>query len=556
MSLNNRSPQGSPSLIFTHARVFTSNPSHPYTDAVAISGNRITAVGNNEDILALKQPHTRLVDAQGCTLMPGFIDCHVHLYVGSSELDNVFLDSVITLEDLRTILLKHLEAHPDVDCVCGSHLKYSILPGDEPLTRHHLDTILPDIPVALMAYDYHTLWANTKALEQGGILQGFDPGPTGVVVMGTDHQASGELREASAYRPVLEHAGIWGRVTSKLSSENPTQDSPEADLLMIKKGLQYLARHGITSLHNMDGNLAQLNLYASLEESGELSARISFPFSVTPFTSPTLIRDAANVKQKYQSDYLRFDAAKFFMDGVIESGTAYLLKDYADMPGRGYPYYTIKLFTELGGLCDRLGLQIRIHAIGDAGIRQALDGFEAIRKVNGPRDSRHRIEHIELLNPVDLPRFAHLGVIASMQPLHLAGATFTDDVWLKKVGESRWDCGFLWRSLREAGAHLVFGSDWPVVSPNPILGLDRAINRKPWLSGLSPQSQQLTESLISYTREAAYAEFQEDHKGQLRPGFLADLVLLSNNIESIPVEEISLVVPVMTICNGQITYEA
>jgi hypothetical protein len=489
--------------------------------------------------------------------MPGFIDCHAHCYIGSAELDNVFLDGVQTLEDLSTTLQNHLAAHTDTDWICGSHMKYAILPGDEPLTRHHLDGILADIPVVLMAYDYHTLWANTRALELGGILTGFEPGSTGVVVMGADGLASGELREAAAYRPVLEHAGTWGRVTSKLTSDDASPDTELDDLRMIKQGMAFLARHGITSLHNMDGNLTQLALYAALEEAGELTVRLSVPFSVNPTTSVSAIEDAARLKSRYQTDLLRFEAAKFFMDGVIESCTAFLLENYANaLSEHGHPYYSHEHFVELGSVCDRLGLQIRVHAIGDAAIRQTLDGYEAIQRLNGLRDSRHRIEHIELLDPADRSRFARLGVIASMQPLHLAGATFENDVWLTRVGEARWENGFSWRSLRQAGAHLAFGSDWPVVSPNPMLGLDRALNRQPWTPDLAPQSQTLEECLVSYTRQAAYAEFQEERKGQLRQGFLADLVLLSADLESIPSQEISSVVPLMTICDGRVTYEA
>ena len=552
-----RSSKISPSLIFTHAAVLTSNNDQPRAQAVAIAGNHILAVGTNAEILALKTPDTRLIDAQNGTLMPGFIDSHVHVFIGSAELDNVFLDDVRTIDDLRIKLLQHVEAHPQEEWVCGSHMKYSILPADAPLTRHELDAILPDQPVVLMAYDYHTVWANTKALQQGGILVGYDPGPTGVVVMGDDHLATGELREAAAYQPVLMHAGSWGRVTSELTSGEPLKSSVDADLHMIKKGLAFLARHGITSVHNMDGNLAQLALYASLEASGGLTTRISFPYSITPSTAPSDIKQAAHLRSKHHSDLLRFEAAKFFMDGVIESGTAHLLYEYADTPGHfGHSYYPLQQFIELGSLCDQLGLQIRVHAIGDAAIRQTLDGFEAIRYINGPRDSRHRIEHIELLHPSDISRFAQLGVIASMQPLHLAGSTFEHDVWMKRVGEARWHQGFSWRSLRTAGAHLAFGSDWPVVTANPMLGLDRAINRKPWAPQLAPQSQTLAECLASYTREAAYAEFQEDHKGQLRPGFLADMVLLSADLESIPTQEISKVVPLMTICDGHITYDS
>jgi len=557
MPENIRTFTASPDLIFSHARVLTFNPDQPRAEAIAVAGNRIIAVGSNNDILALRQPNTHLIEAEYCSLLPGFIDSHAHLLIGSAELDNVFLDDVRTLEDLRIKLKNHVAAHPDIEWICGSHMKYSILPSDEPLTRNHLDAILPDQPVVLMAYDYHTLWANTKALVLAGILNGYDPGPTGVVVMGADNLVTGELRESAAYHPLLIHAGPWGMITSELSNGQPLDISPEAYQRTLKKGLAFIARHGITSLHNMDGNLAKLALYASLEGSGELSTRLSVPYGITASTTSFDIEEAAHLHSEYHSDMLRAGAVKFFMDGVIESGTAYLLDDYTDAKGFcGYPFYTLDQFIKLGSLCDRLGMQIRVHSIGDAATRQTLDGFEAIQRINGPRNRRHRIEHIELLHPTDVSRFAQLGVIASMQPLHLAGSNFENDVWLKRVGETRWDHGFSWRSLRNSGSRLAFGSDWPVVSPNPMLGLDRAMNRKPWAPNLSSQSQTLFECLASYTREAAYAEFQEDRKGQLRSGFLADIVLLSADLESTPSEEISKVVPLITICDGHITYQA
>jgi hypothetical protein len=178
-----------------------------------------------------------------------------------------------------------------------------------------------------------------------------------------------------------------------------------------------------------------------------------------------------------------------------------------------------------------------------------------VQKINGKRDSRHRIEHIEIIHPQDLPRFAQLGVIASMQLLHLPGALGEDKVWLSHAGQERWGHSFAWQSLRQAGARLVFGSDWPVVQPDPMLALHVALNRKPWLPGLPDQQQNLEQAIASYTYEAAFAEFREDCKGQLRPGMLADLVLLSEDLESVPAEEISRVHPAMTICDGRVVYK-
>ncbi len=244
------------------------------------------------------------------------------------------------------------------------------------------------------------------------------------------------------------------------------------------------------------------------------------------------------------------------MDGVIESYTALLLDDYADAPGqRGGALFSAEHFARMATEADRLGLQICVHAIGDGAVRRTLDGYEAARRAHGPRDSRHRVEHIELIHPDDLPRFAQLGVIASMQPLHAPPAALDADVWPARVGGSRWQLGFAWQTLRAAGAHLAFGSDWPVVTQNPMLGVHRALNRQQWSPGLPDQRQTLADTLIAYTRDAAYAEFQEHQKGTLRAGRLADMALLSEDIFAAPADQIERVRPVLTMCDGRIVYE-
>lgn len=253
---------------------------------------------------------------------------------------------------------------------------------------------------------------------------------------------------------------------------------------------------------------------------------------------------------------VRSGCVKFFMDGVIESYTALILDDYVDQPGsRGGANFSAEHFARTATEADRLGLHIFVHAIGDAAVRRTLDGFEAAQRANGRRDSRHRVEHIELIHPDDLPRFAALGVIASMQPLHAPMTAGGSDVWPARVGPSRWDRSFAWRSLREAGARLVFGSDWPVVSQSPMRGVHAALNRQAWSPDQLDHRQTLAETLIAYTRDAAYAEFQEHEKGQLRAGMLADMVLLSHDIFSMPPETIDQVQPVMTMCDGRIMYQ-
>ncbi|HXF62337.1 MAG TPA: amidohydrolase family protein, partial [Caldilineaceae bacterium] len=324
---------------------------------------------------------------------------------------------------------------------------------------------------------------------------------------------------------------------------------------LLHKALGLAAAAGITSVHNMDGDEEQLKLYTALEDAGELSLRVYVPYSVKPETPIEALQEAAAWRQQFQGSHVRAGSIKLFMDGVLESYTALMVDDYADRAGdKGSALFTAGHFNRIAVEADRLGLQICVHACGDGAVRRTLDGYAHARAVNGPRDSRHRIEHIELIHPNDIPRFAELGVAASMQPYHAPLAVDGSDVWPYRVGKERWGVSFAWETLRQAGARLVYGSDWPVVSMDPMLGIHAALNRLPWAEGLPDQRQTLENTLLSYTRDAAWAEFQEGIKGTLAPGQLADLVLLSADLFATPPEEIASVRPLLTLCDGKVVF--
>jgi len=545
-------------LLITNARVLTMDQTQPRAAAVAVAGEGIIYVGEAPGAAAFCGPDTRVVDAQGGSLLPGFIDSHCHLRMAAAELANAPLEEVESLEDLKQALQRFARENPAAPWICGSHLRYAILPGGGNPTRQHLDDIIADRPVALMAYDYHTLWANSRALEMAGALHGGRTGPNSQIVMAADGLASGELREPAAYGRVLALTGAWGRAASSLIGVPATSPGPAElaeDRALLRTGLALAARHGITSLHNMDGDSRQMALLTAMEEASELIVRLYLPLSLGPEAPFEALEEAEAMRREQHGSRLRSGFVKLFMDGVLESWTALLLQDYADRPGwSGESLFSLEDFTRLVAECDRRGLQVAVHAIGDGAVRRALDGFEAVQNQNGRRDSRHRIEHIELVHPDDLPRFARLGVIASMQPLHLP--TRESDPWRQRAGQARWGHSFAWESLRRAGARLVFGSDWPVVKPNPLLGIQTALGRRPWASGLPDQRQDLAQALAAYTCDAAFAEFQESRKGRIRPAMLADLVLLSDDLESVPIEDMSQTTPVMTVCGGRIVYEA
>lgn len=533
-------------FLFTNAAVYTADPTHPRAEAVAVRGNRIVFVGRAIEAAGLRGPHTQVIDAGGRTLLPGLIDSHFHLLWGSLKLDKLRLEAANTLAEVFTALAAYAAANPQREWIEGVQLQYTAIPASERLDRWQLDAIVPDRPVYLSAFDGHTVWVNTAALQRGGILQGrTTPAGSEIVMDAATGTATGELREPGAFDLVRAHI------------PSPTTAERRAAL---SKGLELCARHGLTSVHNMDNWNNGIADYAALEAQGEMTVRIYTPYNIEPETPIAQIAEAVELKRRYQGDFVRAGAVKVFMDGVLESYTALMVEGYADQPGNhGGALHTAERFNAIAVEADRLGLQIFVHACGDGAVRRALDGYACAQRVNRHRDSRHRdsrhrIEHIELIHPDDIPRFAELGVIASMQPVHCPITIDAGDVWTQRPGPARWRDSFAWRTLRNAGARQAFGSDWPVASMNPFLGFWYGLARQPWRRDDPVQRLTLEELIAGYTRDAAYAEFQEHVKGMVRVGLLADLVLLNTDIFATPISEIAQVRPLLTMVNGRAVF--
>ena len=530
-------------LIITNAAVFTADPVQPHAEAIAVKGERIVGVGTEQAVLELRTPETAMIDAGGKTLMPGIIDAHFHLLWGAHNLANIDLENLRGLGPLREAIAAFKAEHPDKKILRGGGLGYDVLPGDKRLTRHHIDQLESDIPLILVAFDFHSAWCNTAALKAAGILHGAATLSNAEVVMGSDGLANGELREFEAIH----------LVTNLIP---PLSAREENDLL--KQAMAQAHRFGITSVHNMNGNRDEFTLYERLDKAGELSLRVYIPYRMYPSDPLNVIEDEAlYLRESYRSDKLKAGALKLFMDGVIESFTAFTLEPYVNAPhAQGSAIFEAEHFNEVAVRADALGLQIAVHAIGDAAVRRTLDGYEAALKTNGRRDSRHRVEHIELLHPADLPRFAELNILASMQPYHCTRPEVEHlTPYLNFLPEARYKDAFPWRSLTQSGAHLCFGSDWPVVNMNPFLGINTAINRQPWLPTLPSESLSLEHTLFTYTRNAAYAEFAEQDKGQLKTGMLADMTLLSANIFATPSEKLKDICVELTLLGGDIVFE-
>lgn len=544
-------------LVIFNARVLTMDPDRPEAGAVALSGDRIAALG--DEALAMAGPECRRIDARGATVLSGFIESHLHLFMGGSELVHLHLLGVEGPEALTKAIRDFAAAHPERGVIVGQSCDYGIYDG-RALTRHDLDAILPDRPVCLLAADHHTAWANTMALEMSGILHGGPVGPGNEIVM-QNGMATGELREFEAKAPVLrlagEHRIMSGIATGRDPVPAPTQAEMMADLPAMERGLRHCARYGFTSLVNMDGNRYTLEVLDHLRRAGRLTARVRVPMHFRNDHDLSELETASALSAQYNDDWLASGFVKMFMDGVVDSGTAVMLQDYPDRPGwRGEPLHDADRFADICIAADRRGLQIAVHAIGDGAVRRVLDGYEAARQANGARDARHRIEHIELIDRADIPRMAALGVVASVQPSHPPGALdFPLFPTLDKIGRARWRDAYLTRSLRDAGALIVFASDWPVADVNPLRSIQAAVTRAPY-DGAQDETVSLREALAAYTIGGAYAEHTDDRKGMLRPGYLADVVILSGDIEAVPPDRISSLQVVTTICGGRVVWDA
>ncbi len=545
-------------MIITNARVLTMDADRPTAEAVAIVGDKIVAVGDRRSVEVLAGQGTRVIDAEGRTLLPGFVESHMHLFFGGAELTHLQLTGVYGAESLTDKFRTFAASRRDQSLLMAQGADYAML--DHPLTRHDLDEVIADRPIAMTAYDHHTVWANTAALKAAGLLQGAAMPQGHEVMMGTDGLASGELREFEAFAPVValggEERAYLGIATGAEPASAPTPAERALDRAMLARGLAHCAAHGVTSIVNMDGNHYTLDLLREMQGAGDLIARVKVPFHFKPQMDLVELDRAEAMTRDFNDDWLTSGFVKMFMDGVMDSGTAYRLDAYPNMPGHhAAPLFSQAAFNRVATEADRRGLQIAVHAIGDGAVRQTIDGYAAARKANGARDSRHRIEHIELIDRADVPRLGELGIVASLQPSHAPGAMdFAAYPALDKVGRGRWADSFLQRTLAEAGVRIAFASDWPVTDVAVLRSVQAALARVPY-ADRAEECLCLSDVLHAYTAGGAWAAHRETLTGRLVPGMAADLVLLGGDIGAVPVAGIGTLGVALTVAGGRITHE-
>jgi predicted amidohydrolase YtcJ len=550
-------------IVIRNGKLMTFGGNAGQAEALAIADGKIVAVGSNADVMAAKGPSTRVIDAGGNTVLPGFIESHVHLFSGGAELGLLNLAGCHDVDRFAALMREYANRNPDVQMLLAIGADYHLLGTGQTITRQALDRAMPDRAIAVMAADHHTVWANTKALDMAGILRGAPVTTGSQITLDANGEATGELLESGAFEYVLAKTELGGRdmlgmTTGADPDPAPTPAQRSADKAALRAGLKHLARHGVTTFHNMDGNFYQLELLSEIEAEGDLLCRGQVPFHFKNFDPIDRLEEAEEMRRRYHSDWLWSGRIKLFHDGVIDSGTAAMLEPYPNWPDTtGAPLFTPVFFEEICVKADAMGLQISVHAIGDAAVRGTLDAFQAAQEANGKRDSRHRIEHIEVLHPDDLPRLKALGVIASMQPLHApAGGFFEPYPDGKVLHEHQKPLAFPWKAVRDSGVPLIFSSDWPVVPVDVMRSVKGAVAPVSLGGNWADNRQSLTDTLESYTAGGAYAEFTETRKGRLVPGMMGDVVILSDDVTKVAPENLDRVAPVLTIAGGRVTYDS
>ena len=465
-------------LVIVNGTVWRAGPA---ATAVAVSGDRIAAVGTDAEILQLASADARVVDASGGMVLPAFNDAHVHFLMASRSLTELDLHGAQTEAEVERRIKSYVQLHSG-PWIVGRGWFYSAFRGGMP-TVQMLDRLVPDRPAYLESFDAHTGWANTKALHLAGV------------------EGAGVLKEAAMLA-----------VTPHLPARSRAED-----LDALRAGMRVAAEKGVASVQEAGDGLVQLPLWESLAGGPEMTVRVRLAFDLEPGMEQAdrlrRLEELDGASRRWRAPWLCGGILKAFADGVVESRTAAFLKPYPGTEDRGDLLWEDEELALAVRMADARGWQVQVHAIGDAAIRQALDAFEGTTS-----GRRHRIEHLESPAAEDVARLERLGVVASMQPQHADDALTA--AWRANLGPERAARGWPWRGVLDAGAPLAFGSDWPVVPIDPLAGLAMATGRG------CVQDLSLDEAIAAWTAGSAFAEHTEGTKGQLRAGMLADVAVV------------------------------
>jgi len=527
--------QSQATLVITNAHIWTGNSIQPYADAIAVNKDTIIFVGDSVGIKKFISNSTQIIDAQGATVTPGFIDAHVHFIDGGLNLASVQLRDANTKILFLQRIKDFANTIPAGDWILGGDWDQTLWGGEMP-DRSWLDSITPNNPVFINRLDGHMVVANSLALKAANINAATKDITGGEIARDNKGNPTGILKDNAqdlVYKVI------------------PT--SPDAVLdKALDAAMNYVASKGVTSVHSM-GTWSDVATYKRAQKSNRLKTRI---YANVPLRTWQQLRDEV-AKNGYGDAWLHIGGLKGFVDGALGSHTAMMMQPLLDKPNLKGLYITpldsLYYFTSQA---DKAGLQVMVHAIGDEAIHQQLNIYERVEKENGTRDRRFRIEHAQHIAPSDISRFASLNVIASMQPYQI----IDDGRWAEKLlGHKRSETTYAIRSLVDTKAIIAGGSDWPVSPPTPLEGIYGAVTRRTLdekqPNGWIPEQKiSVEEALRCYTYNAAFAEFEETHKGTLQVGKLADIVILDADIFKIAPEKIRDMHVVKTIVGGKIIY--
>lgn len=539
-------------LILTGGRVYTLEPDRPWAEALAIRGSRIVSVGREADVRALRGPATRVIPLGGRFVMPAFRDAHVHPYGAGLELGLCNLNDLRDAETVLATIRQCAVAQAGRPWITGGGWDLPVFPPGHP-TAADLDAVTGDTPTAFSSADGHTLWVNSAALRAAN-LSARTPDPE-----------AGRIERDAAGRPT----GLLREEASSLVSRLVPPPSPDEARAGLLRALAAMHKVGIVAFHEAGARESTVEAYRALARAGQLTARVRLALATDPTAGPEQVERLVRLRATVTEAGLRADSVKIFVDGVLEAGTAYVLEPYVPMPGqgaptnpRGLPNFTDAALAALVTRLDREGFQIHMHAIGDAAIRQGLDAIEAAVRLNGPRDRRPHLAHIQLFHPDEIGRFASLGVVANMQALWAFPDAYVTDLTNPRLGPERAARQYPFAALKAAGARLAGGSDWSVSSVNPLEAIQVGVTRRALEapadapSWLPDQRLDVATMLAAYTTGGAYVSFEEQESGTLAPGQLADVIVLDRNLLDVPVTDIHRARVLRTFFEGREVYRA
>jgi len=539
-SLRTAGAQPSASLVLLNGKIWTVNEAQPRAEAVACLGSRIVAVGSNGEIRKWIGAGTEVLDLNGKLVLPGFNDAHVHFFSGGENLAGVQLRDAKSEDEFRKRIAEFAARQPAGRWISGGGWDHENWTPARLPTRQSIDAVTAGHPVFVNRLDGHMALANSQALQLAGITRDTPDPPGGTIVRDAAGEPTGVLKDAAMermYRTIPE------------PSEDQIADA-------VRAAMRYAAENGVTSVQDMSAAPQILRVYQALLANGELTVRIS---GHQPLAAWQRLA-AVGLRAGFGGEKLHIGGLKGFADGSLGSTTALFFEPYLDAPNTS-GLANSEMIPESKMQkhildADRAGLQVAVHAIGDKANHMVLGMYEEAARQNGARDRRFRIEHAQHLRMEDIPRFGQLHVIASMQPYHC----IDDGRWAeKRIGPERAKGTYAFRALLDSGAVLAFGSDWDVAPMQPLIGIYAAATRRT-LDGKHPNGwvpeQKITvaEAIRAYTMGSAYASFDDKIKGSIEPGKLADMVVVSDDILSVPAVEIEKTRVETTVFDGKVIY--